>query len=322
MTGKKHRYSISQVTQGRHKFYTCTIPSDVLAKCCFVTTRDDDPVKGFQRVLDKKRAKEIAKYIDSGLGTIPSAVILSAQEDAELKIVGKGKTVEFNEVPKAFLVLDGQHRVYGFSIAESSLRIPVVIYNELSRRDESRLFIDINSKQRGVPNELLLDIKKLAEYENDEENLLREVFDLFNSDAESAFYNKFSAASRAKKKITRVTFNNSVKPLLSVFRGKDAEEIYSILNCYFLAFKAGLQEIDSEESLLGSVIFRAVSSFFPIAASKLKDRYGADYTVDNFYSAMEGMFSRIKPTKFNTPGTSYKAIAEYLENNIRSEFTL
>lgn len=322
MADKKHRYSISQVTQGRHKFYTCTIPSDVLAKCCFVTTRDDDPVKGFQRVLDKRRAKAIAEYIDSGLGTIPSAVILSAQEDAELKIVGKGKTVEFTDVSNAFLILDGQHRVYGFSMAESSLRIPVVIYNELSRRDESRLFIDINSKQRGVPNELLLDIKRLAEYENNEENLLREVFDLFNGDPESAFYNQFSAASRARKKITRVTFNNSVKPLLNVFRDKDADEIYAILNSYYVAFKDGLEEIDCEETMLGSVVFRAVSSFFPIAASKLKDRYGADYTIDNFYSTMEAMFSRIKPAKFKNPGTSYKAISEYLESNIKSEFTL
>jgi DGQHR domain-containing protein len=322
MTEKKHRYSISQVTQGRHKFYTCTVPSDVLARCCFVTTRDDDPAKGFQRVLDKKRAQEIAKYIDSGLGTIPSAIILSAQDAADLKIIGKGKTVEFNDTPKAFLILDGQHRVYGFSIAESSLRIPVVIYNDLTRRDESRLFIDINSKQRGVPNELLLDIKKLAEYENDEENLLREVFDLFNNDADSVFLDKFSAAIRAKKKITRVTFNNSIKPLLGLFREKDAEEIYSILNSYFSAMKSGLEEIGSEDTLLGSVVFRAVSSFFPISASKLKDKYGADYTVDNFYSVMEGMFSRIKPAKFNNPGTSYKAIADYLESNIKSEFTL
>ena len=144
MTDKKHRYSISQVTQGSHRFYTCTIPSDVLATCCFVTTREEDPRQGFQRVLDEKRAAEIAKYIDFGFGTIPSSIILSAQREAELKIVGRGKTVEFNDFPKAFLVLDGQHRVFGFSLAESTLRVPVVIYNELSRRDESRLFIDIN----------------------------------------------------------------------------------------------------------------------------------------------------------------------------------
>ncbi|NRH26581.1 DGQHR domain-containing protein [Pseudomonas sp. MS19] len=322
MTQKTHRFSISQVTQGRHKFYTCTIPSDVLAKCCFVSTRDEDPVSGFQRVLDKGRAQEIAKYIDEGLGTIPSAIIMSAQQEADLKIIGKGKTVEFNDSPRAFLILDGQHRVYGFSIAESSLRIPVVIYNDLSRRDESRLFIDINSKQRGVPNELLLDIKNMAEYENDEENLLREVFDLFNSDSESAFFNKFSAASRAKNKITRVTFNGAVKPLLNVFRGKDAEEIYSILNGYFLAFRVGLETLDCEDTMQGAIVFRAISSFFPIAASKLKDRYGSEYSVDNFHSTMEGMFLRTKPAKFKTPGTSYKALADYLENNIKSEFTL
>ncbi len=319
---KKHRFSISQVTQGRHKFYTCTMPSDVLAKCSFVSTRDNDPVDGFQRLLDINRAKEIAKYIDSGLGTIPSAIILSAQEEAELKVVGKGKTVEFNEVPKAFLILDGQHRVYGFSIAESSLRVPVVIYNDLSRRDESRLFIDINSKQRGVPNELLLDIKKLAEYENNEESLLREVFDLFNSEPESAFFNSFSSASRAKQKITRVTFNSSIRPLLNIFRDKDSEEIFSILNSYFLAFKAGLEDIGCKDTLLGAIVFRAVAGFFPIAASKLKDIYGPDYTVDNFHSAMEGMFSRIKPAKFLNPGTSYKVITDYLDSNIKSEFTL
>ncbi|MEW8201961.1 MAG: DGQHR domain-containing protein [Candidatus Thiodiazotropha endolucinida] len=322
MVTKKHRYSISQVTQGNHKFFTCTIPSDVLAKCCFVSTRDEDPVKGFQRTLDKKRAAEIAKYIDSGFGTIPSSIILSAQEEADLKIVGKGKTVEFNDTPKAFLILDGQHRVYGFSLAESALRVPVVIYNDLSRRDESRLFIDINSKQRGVPNELLLDIKRLADYESDEENLLREIFDLFSSDPESAFFNKFSASSRSKKKISRVTFNNSMKPLLNVFREKDSEEIYSILNNYFLAFKSGLIEIDCKDTLLSTVVFRAVTSFFPTAASKLKDRYGADYSVDNFYEAMEGLFSRVRPARFNSPGTSYKALTEYLENNIKSEFTL
>ncbi len=162
MSTKKHRYSVSQVTQGRHKFYTCTVPSDVLAVCCFVSTRDEDPKQGFQRTLDKKRALEIAKYIDSGLGTIPSAIILSAQAEAELKIVGSGKTLQFNADPKAFLILDGQHRIYGFSFAESTLRVPVVIYNGLSRRDGSRLFMDINSKQRSVPNELLLDIKKTS----------------------------------------------------------------------------------------------------------------------------------------------------------------
>ena len=180
-----HRYSVSLVTQGKHRFYTLTVPSKVLASTCFVTTRFDDPIEGFQRRLDEGRAKQIAEYIDEGLGTIPNSIVLSAQNDAELKVIGRGKTIQFRNIQKAFLILDGQHRVYGFSLARTSLRVPVVIYNGLSKRDESRLFIDINTKQRPVPNELLLDIKNLAEYENDDEHQLRELYDLFNSKTSS-----------------------------------------------------------------------------------------------------------------------------------------
>ena len=167
------RFSVSLVTQGAHRFYTLTMPSDVLGRTCFVTTRNEDAKAGFQRVLDNDRAKQIANYIDVGFGTIPSSIVLSAQPDADLRIIGS-KTIEFKDTAKAFLVLDGQHRVYGFSLAETVLRVPVVIYNGLSRQDETRLFIDINTKQRPVPNELLLDIKRLAEYETDLEKVLRE----------------------------------------------------------------------------------------------------------------------------------------------------
>ena len=95
-------------------------------------------------------------------------------------MVSGGKTVEFTFNPKSFLVLDGQHRVYGFSLAETALRVPVVIYSGLTPTEEARLFIDINTKQRQVPNELLLDIKQLAEREDGRESLLREIFDRFS----------------------------------------------------------------------------------------------------------------------------------------------
>ena len=98
------RYSVSLVTQGRHKFYTLTVPSDVLARTCFATSRDEDPKMGFQRVLDKERAQEIADYIDSGFGTIPNSMILSAQPEAMLEVIGRGKTLQFRDTQRAFLI--------------------------------------------------------------------------------------------------------------------------------------------------------------------------------------------------------------------------
>jgi DGQHR domain-containing protein len=150
-SSEPHRFSVSLVTQGRHRFYTLTLPSDVLANTCFVTTRDEDPKAGFQRVLDNKRAQQIADYIDVGLGTIPTSIVLSAQHDADLQVIGKGKTLQFADHPRAFLVLDGQHRVFGFSLAKTSLRVPVVIYNNLSPRDESRLFIVYRYQHEATP---------------------------------------------------------------------------------------------------------------------------------------------------------------------------
>ena len=319
---EKVRYSISQITQGNHKFYTLTVPSDILARCCFATSRAEDPIEGFQRLLDTKRAEEIAKYIDSGLGTIPSSIVLSAQSEAEFEIIGKGKTAEFNISPKSFLILDGQHRVYGFTLAKSELRIPVVIYNGLSRRDETRLFIDINSKQKGVPNELLLDIKNLAEYEDDPEQRLRELFDQLNEDSSSRLYGLLSPATKAKLKISRVTFNSALKPLLPMFEGKDYDEIYDTINAYFIAFGSNLEQIDCEAQLTNSTVFKAATAFFPTVASKLKDRFGPVYSADNFNEILGSVFANTNPSKIKKPGNSFNELASYLESKLKSGFTL
>ena len=258
------------------RHYTLTMPSEVLANTCFVTTRDEDPKKGFQRVLDAKRAQEIADYVDLGFGTIPTSIVLSAQPSAELKVIGKGKTLEFKDDPKAFLILDGQHRVYGFSLAKTSLRVPVVIYNNLTARDESRLFIDINTKQRPVPNELLLDIKKLAEYGNKTENLLGEVFDRFKLlDTSSPLLGLLSSHERLSNKISRVTFNAGLKQILGVFSDADPDTIYPALRSFLSAFVEGAKVIKKAPDIITKpTVFRAVMMLFPEVAQRVQDRYG------------------------------------------------
>jgi DGQHR domain-containing protein len=85
-------YSVSLVTQGKYRFYTLTMPSDVLADTCTVDMRAEKPISGFQRRLDIRRARDIATYIDSGFGTIPGSIVLSAQKDANLNYVRTKRT--------------------------------------------------------------------------------------------------------------------------------------------------------------------------------------------------------------------------------------
>ena len=201
-SSKNKRESISAVliTQGNHRFFTVALPISVLASTCTVSTRVDDPEIGFQRQLDEKRALRIAAYIDEGFGCIPTSIILSAQEASDFIYDSKSKTISFASIPKAFLILDGQHRVYGFKKATSDLRVPVVIFSGLSRVDEARLFIDINTEARPVPNELLLDIKSLAKYENEEEEFVRSVFDLLANEPTSCMRGLMSPAERTSGK--------------------------------------------------------------------------------------------------------------------------
>lgn len=305
-------YAVSLVTQGKWRFYTLTMPSDVLAKCCYVSNRFDDPQEGFQRRLDQKRAQEIADYIDSGLGTIPSAVILSAQSAAQLKATGRGKTVRFALNSHAFLVLDGQHRVYGYSLAKTALRVPVVVYNGLSREEEVKLFIDINTKQRPVSNELLLDIKRLAAYENSDEKFLGELFDTFSASADSVLSGWLSSAEKQKGRISRVTFNSAVRPTLGRFNQRDVDSVFPTLNSYLAAVRQHLSEKKVEKTLTEPTVFRALLDVFPRVARVVIDRKGQKYDDSDFYTAMEPMFRHTRKATFESPGSSYKLLSERL----------
>lgn len=44
------RYTASNITQNKKRFYSLSVPMEVLSKCCFATPREEDPIEGFQRV--------------------------------------------------------------------------------------------------------------------------------------------------------------------------------------------------------------------------------------------------------------------------------
>lgn len=312
-------YTASLISQGRHRFYTLTIPSDVLARTCFVIDRDEDPVEGFQRLLDKDRAQQIADYIDAGFGTIPTSIVLSAQEESDFEYNRKTRTVRFKDSKKAFLVLDGQHRVYGFHLAKSELRVPVVIYNELSRTDESRLFIDINTKQRPVPNELLLDIRKLADYRNDVETRLGDIFDLFATEPTSPLLGSMSPSKRKKHHISRVTFNTAIKPVLGLFGEAETADIYNVLSAYITAFLSEASERSLEVDITAPIVFRAIISIFPDIAQRVRDRHSTEYTADNFAEVTRGMFKNIKHSAVKNTGNSVTAYAKVFTDALKTK---
>ena len=318
--GTEVRYSISLVRQGRHRFYTLTIPSHILAACSFATSKDEDPQAGFQRVLDSKRAKEIADYIDAG-GTIPSSVVLSAQTESNFRSVDRAKTAAFTFGPHSFLILDGQHRIFGYSRAKTAIRVPVVIYDNLTKEDEARLFIDINTKQRPVPKELLLAIRSLAQTQTDIESQLGQVFDLFHGDEKSALLGWTSSTKKTANKVDRVTFNAGFRPHLGLFEGKDAFHIYSIWNEYFAALMSGLTEKRVKTAIAKKTTFRAFCDIFPDVVQRVQDRYRARYTAENFATVVEPIFT-LASTNFSNPKVTMSELSSDMKKKLRSGLTL
>lgn len=218
-------YPCLLMTQNNHRFFLTSIPVSDLFPFCFVSSRSEDNIQGFQRQLSKTRADDIAAYLNKGNGSIPTNVVVSAQSETDLKYNSKSKTIGFTRVDKAFLVLDGQHRLWGFEVCRTKhnkdLRVPVSIYEKLSRADEAKLFIDINTKQVGVPAALLLDIQHLAQMENDRDRILRDLFDGIRKTPSLKISTLMSPAKSVAGKISRVTFNRAIGQALdsSVLQG-------------------------------------------------------------------------------------------------------
>ena len=317
-------YAARLIVQNKHRFFTLAMPSDVLAKTCTVETRFKNPIEGFQRKLDEKRAQEIADYINAGFGTIPTSIILSAQADAQLTYSSRTQVLGFNKVPAAFLILDGQHRVYGFHKANEIVRVPVVIYNGLNRSEEARLFIDINTKQRPVPNELLLDIQRLANSEKQEEVLMHDVFDLLNSNPNSPMLGLMSPSERSRGKISRVTFKAAMSPISTFLDDADADFVYGVLSAYLHVWLGVLRENDASQNATNSTLFRGLLLLLPRIADRVTQRYGLKFTRDNFEDAMRPMLDRAKQKKqkLQTPGNSPTAIYDYFKDALDQSFTL
>lgn len=320
--GKRISYTSILIHQGRHKLYSFAMPSEVLAETCMVDTAAKNPKEGFQRNLNERRAKDIADYIDKDIGTIPGAIVLSAQKEAGLKYDGKKRTLSFIKHPRSFFILDGQHRVYGFRLATTHLRVPVVVYNDLTKREEVRIFSDINTKQRPIPGELLLHIKRLAENEEEWESLLRRIFDLFNKESDSALLGRLSATERKPDKLSRVTFNAALKPIFDTISESEPEYAYSILNPYLHAWVNGLRDAKSEENLVNPTLFKAIISLWPIVGQRLCDRYGdSSYTIDNYQQLLETFFGRVKKTLLQEPGGKHRELFQQFSEAFQAGFS-
>lgn len=297
--GSVASYPAVPLTQNKHRFYFLTIPVDDIFPYCFVTRRVEDPVEGFQRNLAPERAKAISAYLDNSEGSIPTNVVLSAQEDVDFEYDSKNKLVRFKRIAKGFLVIDGQHRLYGYGLTKKKHRVPISIYTSLSRQEEARLFIDINNTQRGVPASLLLDIKQVAALETTKDAFLRRLFDALNRTPDSPLNGLMSAAENVRGKINRVAFNRAWGGLIDneAFTNLSEAKQGELLKNYLKALEANL----NQPGLISrAVYFEAFAEIFDDVL-KAAYRIHGNYKLDSLVKVLDPL-QTVNLDQVNTKG--------------------
>lgn len=166
-----------RVDQPLGEFYVVVLPASVLLEVTYSDPlelewlRPDGSygLRGHQRELVRDRLIAIGRYIDTVEAAFPNSIILAANYDKDGLLLNEGGSrwgVHFEEkqdvvgslvIPtadKVAAIVDGQHRLYGFTRAEVSDRrnMPLLcaVFLDLPHPYQAYLFATINYNQKAV----------------------------------------------------------------------------------------------------------------------------------------------------------------------------
>jgi DGQHR domain-containing protein len=153
----------SRVCQGSLVLYATSMKVKDLMADGFYSVETLDPEdtndKGYQRLLNKARAKQLADYIlkgqDSKDAFLPTSVFLAT--DKSIAFNNQTNTIEIDStLVGPFSVVDGQHRLEGLKMAAEkdgrvlSFELPVNIAINLPKIAQMCHFLIVNTTQKSV----------------------------------------------------------------------------------------------------------------------------------------------------------------------------
>lgn len=150
------------LTQGGRELFCFGLNSVVLRKLSYVTPRSHDDPNEVQRIINRKRAKEIGEYIKKANSLLPNAIVISLSDEVVITESGNEgvKVIHFPSTEgKYAYILDGQHRLAGFDFSDGiNYDLPVVAIYNADNNMRGKIFADINSKQETVSDVHLLSL--------------------------------------------------------------------------------------------------------------------------------------------------------------------
>ncbi len=300
---------------------------------------DDENDKGYQRLLNKARAKRLADYIAEGQESkdafLPTSIFMATHKNIDFN--PSNNTFEINiDSVGPFSIVDGQHRVEGLKMATEKdsrvldFEVPVNIAINLPKIAQMCHFLIVNTTQKsvekGVEQRIYARLTRALEVEDipnlpkwisktvekgEDEQALKYV-DFLNADSDSPWYNKIEMANQENKdaSVNQKSFVKSIKRYVLVANNPISIKSQDIQHKIFLNYWKAITNIlgTDEPSVLfkynGVELFCKFSVPFFNKMINMPDFKVATMQslLDQTFDNVEGDYAGVGHTEFWTKG--------------------
>lgn len=290
---------------------------------------------GYQRILNKGRAKKLADYIVSGQDTkdafLPTSIFMATDKEISFNQSNNTITIEINDVCPLNIV-DGQHRVEGLKMAAEDdervkdFEIPVNIATNLSLIEQMCHFLIVNTTQKSVEEGIAQRIRarltkamdiddtpnlpkwilKSVQRGEDEKALL--FIDCLNNEKDSPWKNKIRMANEETSdgSINQKSFVKAIKKFILVDDNPivklDTDKQHKIFLNYWIAIARiiGTDEPTVLYKYNGVDLF---CQFYIPFLKKMVDM--PDYKVNTMQSLLSNVFDNVEGSAMGVGHTDF-----------------
>ncbi|MBI4293125.1 MAG: DGQHR domain-containing protein [Betaproteobacteria bacterium] len=226
------RIPATRGTLGKHKFYSFLTTPRHLLKIAFVNhlaLNHPDGRPAYQRMVAPSRIREIGNFVKHG-GFFPTNLLINFTEKIRFDLLPNKENSDSNikfgwlYLPnkyKSAWVIDGQHRLYGYSHIDEKYwdqSIAVIAFEGMDTKDEADLFVTINHKQKSVPRSVIVALQADLKWGSDEpaerlSALCSRLTKTLNSDPTSPLFQRFSSQGVVAKENQSLTMPEVVNGL-------------------------------------------------------------------------------------------------------------
>lgn len=200
---------------GGQTFYSFITTPRHLLKIAFVNHRnlnDPDGIPTYQRVIQKTRLNKISQFIANG-GYFPTNILINFTKKIKFDIKFKDDSTDvhygdlyFPATFKSAWVIDGQHRLYGYSNLDDKFldqNIFVLAFEQMKHEDEAKLFVTINQEQKSVPKTIIDSLEGELKWGSEKATdrigaIATRVIDILATELESPLYNRICSEGDVK----------------------------------------------------------------------------------------------------------------------------